>query len=201
MRKQLDEVRTHQLSLYDNLPLPAVQELSEEDESYAALQGEIDKLHLWLSKIKSLLFNSSSLSKDTSKDCQRIYSWCQFSLQKQAEPQKSILEAPYIALIQSEIAELYLLIEGHSAQPSPVKQLHTMQQSVQDVLQEFNAPALKSIDSKRSAGWVDFYSLFQNQFVHDCRVVTRRNYALKRMESMWRPKSFQRTHSKLANSW
>ena len=190
LRKQLDEATTHQLSLYDNLPLPAVEELSEEDESYAALQGEIDKLHLWLSKIKSLLFNSSSLSKDTSKDCQRIYSWCQFSLQKQAEPQKSILEAPYIALIQSEITELYLLIEGHSAQPSPVKQLHTMQQSVQDVLQKLNAPALKLIDQERSTSWVDFYSLFQSQFVHDCKVMTRRNDVLKQMESMWCLQSF-----------
>ena len=190
LRKQLDEATTHQLSLYDNLPLPAVEELSEEDESYTALQGEIDKLHLWLSKIKSLLFNSSSLSKDTSKDCQRIYSWCQFSLQKQAEPQKSILEAPYIALIQSEITELYLLIEGHSAQPSPVKQLHTMQQSVQDVLQKLNAPALKLIDQERSTSWVDFYSLFQSQFVYDCKVMTRRNDVLKQMESMWCLKSF-----------
>ena len=43
LRKQLDEATTHQLSLYDNLPLPAVEELSEEDKSTVFRARKIQK--------------------------------------------------------------------------------------------------------------------------------------------------------------
>ena len=171
------------LSYSSSLPLPAVAELSEEEESYAALHDQLDQLHLWLSRLTTLLFNSP-LSDDIPRDCRRIDAWCRAAVRRQSDPQRSVLEAPYLALIQSEIAELFAVIEGAEAAPKPLKQLHRMQTTVRHALQHTHTSSLREWEENRGEenrgkednSWDVLYAAFRGEFVGEtgkCEVGTR----------------------------
>ena len=169
LRRQLDAATSDHLSLsYSaSLPLAAVAELSEEEESYTTLHDQLDQLHLWLSRLTTLLFNSP-LSDDIPRDCRRIDAWCRAAVRRQSDPQRSVLEAPYMALIQAEIAELFGLIEGAEAAPKPLKQLHRMQKTVRHALQHTHAQNLHELEEDRGemeVSWDEMYSVFRGEFV------------------------------------
>lgn len=81
----------------------------------------------------------------------------------------SIVENSYLSLIQTELNELYLLIEGSKSDPSPIKQLHILQDSVRSLLSTYSIPSLKQAslteNLKVEEDWTSLYSSITDQIV------------------------------------
>lgn len=78
-----------------------------------------------------------------------------------------MLEAPYLALIQAEIAELFAAIEGAEAAPKPLRQLHRMQKTVRRALRHARAHSLREWVENRGEEevWDEAYAAFRGEFV------------------------------------
>lgn len=132
--------------------LPPVPEVSDEEENYSTIHEEIDLITRWLDKIDGLLFENVSDTDEIQtleSRMDRLFEWCQQHQRKLSEvkSQSSILDSPYFAMLQREIAELEELIEGTSSKGAPIKEMHSLQKTVRIVLEQSGVRSLADLKS------------------------------------------------------
>lgn len=130
--------------------LPPVPEVSDEEDNYSTIHEEIDLITRWLDKIDGLLFESVSKSDEIQtleSRMDRLFDWCQQHQRKSIEvkSQPSVIDSPYFTLLQREIAELEELVEGSNSKGAPVKQLHSLQNTVRSVLEQSGIRSLAEL--------------------------------------------------------
>lgn len=137
----------------DNQVLNTVPEVSEEENDYSILQEEHQHVLSWIAEMeRSLQISTENMEEPLMKRMERISS--------KIPSKTSIVENSYISLIQSEINDLYLLIEGCKSDPSPIKQLHTLQDSVRSILSLHQGTSLKNINTSNCIVQEDWSGLY-----------------------------------------
>ena len=165
----MKELEDHLLSANDHIEfltqqlahhsLDTVQEVSEEEEDYSFLQEERQHYLEWMQQIENILQISYEIPENSvAKRMEAITA--------KIPAKTTIVGNSYISLIQSEINELYFLIEGCKSDPSPIKQLHILQDSIRYLLSTHSISSLKDISLEKVVGetiWSSLYSSITNE--------------------------------------
>ena len=145
---QIDYLSSHQL-------LSCVPEVSDEETDYSFLQEELQSCLSWITKMEDVLHLSPDLSTTPLyKRCEAIYNRLPIGT--------SLIENSYLSIVQSEVNELFILVEGSPSTPSPIKQIHTIQNTIQSILSEYQLSCLKEYKPvKPSFDWSSLYLQIQ----------------------------------------
>lgn len=141
--------------------LPLVPEVSDEETDYSFLQEELQGCLSWIIRLEGLLnLPSSTTVSSSSKRLEEIYN--------HFPSRNAIVGNSYLSLIQTEINELYLLVEGTEVDPSTIKQIHVIQERIRSILSVYNISSLvelsnhekkDSADNDVDDDWNDLYKL------------------------------------------
>lgn len=140
--------------------LPLVPEASDEETDYSFLQEELQGCLSWIMRLEGLLnLPSSTTATSLSKRLEEVYN--------HFPSRNAIVGNSYLSLIQTEINELYLLVEGTEVDPSAIKQIHAIQERIRSILSLYKITSLIELSNNEKKDdvvndcddWNDLYKL------------------------------------------